>query len=379
VHLKTLSLRQFRNHPRLDLALAPGLNLFIGANGAGKSNLLEAVSLLATGDSHRGAEGRNLFLWDTDELAVDGAFDGEEPLLVSVRQHRGRPRQVKVNNASQRRLRDWVGRAPAITFSPEDLDLVKGEPSLRRRALNDILQQGVPGYADLLQRYTKVVEERNAALKAVQERRAPASALEPWDLALLKEGAALTQARADFIKDFSPLVETRHRTLSTGKETAALAYKPSFLLAPSAEPSAVAQAAAANRRRLLDLRDGEVATGSTLAGPHRDDMEISIEGRPAKAFASQGQQRTLAISFKLAERDFLKAALGREPLCLLDDMLSELDPGRRRSLRLLLDEGGQCLVTMTSIEDWETLGSVPAGAAVFSVMPGGVSPAEVRA
>lgn len=374
MHLRTLRLRQFRSYDRSDLEFTPGLNLLVGPNGAGKSNLLEAVSILAAGESHRGAENKHLFPWDKDAFALEGVFAGEEDVLIEARQQRGRPRQTKVNNAPQKRLRDWLGRVPVVSFSPEDLDLVKGEPSQRRKALNTLLAQALPGYADTLARYAKVLEERNAALKQVQDGRVSVASLEPWDISLLREGAALSLARRQFIALFSPLTAERHRSLSSEREESSLVYKPSFVIPMAPEgienKGEATEVVAANRRRLQDLRDGEVATGATLIGPHRDDVDFFLDGQPARAFASQGQQRTLAIAFKLAEHAHLRQSLSREPLCLLDDMLSELDPARRGNLRALLGAGAQCLVTMTSLADWDGAADLPGDAKVFEVQAG---------
>jgi DNA replication and repair protein RecF len=367
VFLKTLSLRQFRNHDRLDVDLSSGLNLFVGPNGAGKSNILEAVSLAARGESHRGADGKQLFPFDKTELAVVANFDGEEPLLVDVRQQRGRPRQVRLNNALVKRRAEWTGRVPLVSFCPEDLALVKGDPAVRRRALNEVLGQTEPSYAEALVRYQKILEERNACLKAVAEGRTSRAALEPWDLSLLKEGAALTLARATFILRFTGAVNDRHGSLTSHQETVALAYKPSFLIPMGwdVSSSSAAEVVAANRRRLQDLRDGETALGSTLIGPHRDDVEFFLDTRPAKGVASQGQQRTLTLAWKLAERDHLHKSTGRQSICLLDDLLSELDPARRAAVVSLLAEGGQTLVAATSLADWG--GPLPQDAALFDL------------
>lgn len=365
--LRDIRLHQFRSYEGLSLSPAPGLNLVVGPNGSGKSNLLEAAAVLAAGDSHRAAEAKQLFPWDKDAFSLHGVFAGEEDVLVDVRQQRGRPRQVKVNNALQKRLRDWLGRIPVVSFCPDDLDLVKGEPSVRRKALNRMMGQAVPKVADLLLRYQKVVEERNAALRSVQEGRAAPSSLEPWDLALLREGAALSAARRDFIAGFGPRVAERHGTLSDGQERIALVYKPSFVLPASSgnAPGEPAEIVAANRRRLQDLRDGELALGASLIGPHRDDVEILLDDRSARAYGSQGEQRTLAIAFKLAERTVLKERLGREPILLLDDMLSELDPVRRGHLRSFLEDGAQSFVTLTDLSQWEGL---PGGGAEPAVI-----------
>jgi DNA replication and repair protein RecF len=366
VFLKEIRLHSFRSYEGVTLDLVPGLNLVVGPNGSGKSNLLEAAAILACGDSHRSAEAKQLFPWEKDAFSLHGVFGGEEDLLVDVRQQRGRPRQVKVNNALQKRLRDWMGRVPVVSFCPDDLDLIKGEPSVRRKALNRTMGQTIPAFADALARFQKVLEERNAALRLVQEGRAPALSLEPWDLSLLKEGAALSIARRDFIAGFSPRVAERHGALSGGEERASLVYKPSFTLPAGAagSPGEAAEVVAANRRRLQDLRAGELALGTSLIGPHRDDVEILLDDRPARAFGSQGEQRTLAIAVKLAERALLREQLGREPVLLLDDMFSELDPGRRGHLRSFLSNGAQCLVTLTDLAQGEGLST---GAAVLEL------------
>jgi DNA replication and repair protein RecF len=345
--LKSLSLRQFRNYSSLDITLSPRLNLFQGPNGSGKSNLLEAVSLLATGQSHRGAETKSFPQKDRTEFALEAVFDGEETVSVQIRQKKGQARQVFLNGRLQRRLRDWIGRAPLVSFSPDDLALVKGDPAFRRRALNEILIQVDPAYAEALQRYTKVLQERNAALRQIQEEGRDLAHLDPWDGALVKDGLFLSETRRDFLEIFSPHVGTFHGRLASSREKAELAYKPSFRLTGSGEADA-----AENRARLRELRDAEVALGSSLIGPHRDELELTIDGAPAKAYASQGQQRTLILAVKLAEFEYLSDRLRRRPLCLLDDMLSELDPDRRSNVASSLMVEAQCLVSLTSDADW---------------------------
>ncbi len=348
MHLKSLSVRQFRNYSRLDLSLSPGLNVLCGPNGSGKSNLLEAVAFLCAGQSHRGADPRHLLQWEKEGFSLSGAFEGEDPLTLEVRQKKGRARQVLLDGRPQKRIRDWAGRAPVVSFSPDDLHLVKGEPALRRRFLNAVLCQVDGRYWETLERYQKILEERNAALRQVREEAQSPSVLEPWDLSLLKEGLFLSFARRDFLADFDGRAARQHLRLSGGRERVRLTYKPSLLLSEEGPEAALA----ANRKRLQDLREGEIALGSTLAGPHRDDVELSLDDAPARAYASQGQQRTLAMALKRAEQEYLAERLGRRPLCLLDDVLSELDPARRDSLVEAFSDGAQCLVTLTSAADW---------------------------
>lgn len=201
MRLQTLALRQFRNFEKLDLALSPGLNLFVGPNGSGKSNLMEAVGVLTTAQSHRGADAKHMIQREMDGLAVKGEFQGEEDLLtLELRQKAGRPRQTLVNGHVQKRLKDWLGRVPLVSFSPDDLALVKGEQSVRRRTLNAILCQVDPAYFEALQRYTKVTAERNAALRRMQEGGLAAGELDAWTSSLLKDGIYITLARRDFLE-----------------------------------------------------------------------------------------------------------------------------------------------------------------------------------
>jgi len=333
------------------LELAPGLNVFVGPNGAGKSNLLEAVSILCTSQSHRGADAKHLFQTGKDEMLLRGKFDDPtEPEEMEVRQKAGRPRQFVLNGRPQKRLRDWLGRTPLVSFSPDDLDLVKGEPSIRRRALNAVLCQVDPDYLESLQRYNKILAERNAALRQVAEGE-NREIVEPWTTSLLQEGVFLTLARRAFIAPFADGVRRRHAALASKPETVGLSYRPSFLL-PSEDAEAVT---AANRRRLTELREAEIAVGSTLVGPHRDDLDISLDGSPARDYASQGQQRTLSLAVKLAEGDFLQEKLGRAPVSLFDDVLSELDPDRKENLVSALSRHSQSLVSLTSLAEADGL------------------------
>ncbi|MBL0058918.1 MAG: DNA replication and repair protein RecF [Elusimicrobia bacterium] len=367
MHLVSLSLRQFRNFSRLDLEPANGVNVFIGSNGAGKSNILEGIAVLAAGQSHRGAEARHWLQEGKDEAALTARVEGEESLALELRQKRGRVRQFRVNNRPILRHRDWAGQVPLVSFSPEEMDLVKGEPAVRRRAVNAVLAQVDGDYAEALGRYTKLLEERNAALRRIRDGLAKAGSLEPWDLSLLKEGARLTVSRHKFLAEFAPRVQRRQSELSGGRDRGAAVYRPSFHL-PAEEIEAVEEA---NRRRLADLREGEIALGSTLIGPHRDEIEFRLDDDLAKTRASQGQARTLALSWKWEERLFLKERVGRVPISLLDDVFSELDPARRGQLTELLFSGGQCFLTLTDFSVWGDFAS-SSGARVFEVAAGSV-------
>jgi DNA replication and repair protein RecF len=242
------------------------------------------------------------------------------------------------------------------------LDLIKGEPGGRRRAVNGVLIQVDPDYADALARYQRLLEERNAALRQIRDGAAKPSVLEPWDLSLLKEGALLTLARQKFMDAFGPRVQWPGNTgCPAGAIAGRLIYRPSFHV-PAEEPEAVMDA---NRRRLAELREGEIALGSTLIGPHRDDVEFRLDDEIAKARASQGQARTLALAWKWEERLTSKSAWAVNPCACLDDVFSELDPDRRGQLTDLLTGGAQCFVTVTDLSAWGAADTTPA--AVFEI------------
>lgn len=348
MHITEIGFRQFRNFTRFDLKPTGGLNVLVGPNGSGKSNILEGLSLLTTGQSHRGAEARHWLQEGKDECALLGQAEGEETYALDLRQKRGRARQFRANNRLMARQRDWAGLVPLVSFSPEELNLVKGEPSVRRRALNGILAQVDGAYADALGRYTKLVEERNAALRRIRDGAAKRASLDPWDLSVLTEGARITLGRARFMNEFAVRVQERQGVLSSGRDRGTALYRPSFHV-PSGDEDAVV---GANRSRLMELRDGEIALGSTLIGPHRDDVEFRLDDDLAKARASQGQARTLALAWKWEERRLLRERLNREPICLFDDVFSELDPTRRGQLTDLVRGGGQSFITVTDFAVW---------------------------
>jgi DNA replication and repair protein RecF len=350
------------------------VNVFVGANGSGKSNILEGISVLATHQSHRGAEARHWIQEGKDEAALVGRVEGEETLDLDLRQKRGRVRQFRVNNRPILRQRDWAGQVPLVSFSPEEMDLVKGEPAVRRRALNAVLTQVDGEYADAFGRYTKLLEERNAALRRVREGLAKPGSLEPWNLSLLTEGARITLARHKFLGEFFPRVQKRQAALSGGRDRGTGLYRPSFHI-PSEVRGEVEEA---NRRRFAELADGEIALGSTLIGPHRDDVEFRLDDDVAKVRASQGQARTLALAWKWEERLFLHDRVGREPLCLLDDVFSELDPSRRTQLTELVFSRGQSFITVTDFSVWGDR-ALSHGANVFEVAAGALGPAPVPA
>lgn len=395
--LKSITLRQFRNHRQLELSVQPGVNLFLGPNGAGKTNLIEALAVLATGTSPRGAEPETMVPWGEEGFSLRGEFlphvtlrssskTGDEgspsfeesdsspsaqndnvdgaPLVLEMKYRVGSTRSIRQNGGETVRLRDLLGKVPLVSFVPEDLSLVKGEPELRRKAVNMVLSQVDPGYAHELRRYGEALKSRNAALRQLADNQISEDALAPWDGAVMDAGLALCRKRSAFLADFSPRVARVHHRVSGGRESIRLEYRPSF--AGPWDDDARDRWTQEFRR----TRPQELALGSTMVGPHRDDVLFLLDGRPAKSFGSEGQKRTCAVAFKLAEIPFLQEKLGDKPICLLDDVLSELDAQRASHLLQELSRTGQCFVTMTGLESWPKDCDLPA--AVYHVREGSV-------
>ena len=323
--------------------------LIEGENGHGKSNLVEALYLLAIGKSLRAATERELVRWQppsatetythvvaavehdsgTTRVQVDfrssppveGAAQpgGESPPAGHVQKY------VRVNGAP-RRASDLVGELPAVLFTAQDLDLVFGSPSVRRRYLDIMLSQLDRRYLRAAQRYQRVVAQRNQVLKAIAERRAKPDEVEFWSGQAAETGGYMMAARAETVAALSPLAEELYEAMSGGEERCELVYAPSVDAPDSQEPEAYE---AAIRSAMEERLGREIAQGHTVTGPHRDDLLVKIGGMPAGQYASRGQGRTAVLAMKLAEAANLRLTGARPPVLLLDDLMSELDAGRR--------------------------------------------------
>ncbi len=360
MHLRHLSLTNFRNYQRLELDLAPGTVLFLGENAQGKTNLLEAVALLATGRSERADADADYIAWPARDdpqpfariagLAHRAGHDVAVELTVVGRAGAhgklNASKRFKLNGVA-RRASDVIGAITAVLFTTDDMELVKGSPSGRRRYLDVMLSQIDHRYLRALQRYTKVVTQRNALLKRIQDAAATRDELPYWDEELARDGATLLTARAVAVDELARAAAEAHARLSGERERFELAYEPRF--ADGWPPSRIAavdpaDVASALLDKLRASHARDVAAGVTLSGPHRDDLSMMLGGEPASAFASRGQQRTAALALRLAEARLLHARGGERPVLLLDDVLSELDESRRRSV-LAAIEADQVLIT----------------------------------
>jgi len=334
-----LALRNYRNYGRLDLDFGPGMNLFIGDNGQGKTNLLESVAILALSTSPRVRRESELIGPLGGECRIEAEIESggrRREIKVSVRSAgEGSRRAIEVDGVSKRAL-DLPGILRVTLFWPDDLSLIKSGPDHRRRLLNQMLVQIVPGYARHLARYARALDQRNRLLRQVGRGEQRPQALDAWDAQLAELGDLITAARVPAVQRLNLIAQTHHRQICGDELSIAYQGSTSPLL------------------ELLQMtRVDDVRRGATGVGPHRDDLVILIGGRPGRSHASQGQQRTAAVSMKLAEADLVTESSQENPVLLLDDVLSELDGERRRALLERLGPGGQTVITAVEADAFE--------------------------
>ena len=360
MHLTQLTLTNFRNYEKQVLDLARGTVLLLGENAQGKTNVLEAVALLATGRSERSSGDGDFIGWaqrdETQPFArIEGVAQrvaGEVKVELAIMGKTGvrgnlvGTKRFKLNGVAKRGS-DVVGAILAVMFTTDDMELVKGAPAGRRRLLDVMLTQADRRYARALSKYNKLVTQRNALLKRIQEGSAKKGELDYWDDELSREGATLVSVRAAALAQVSPRAAEAHARLSGDREELGVAYEPRFAEAWTAAQAAEAseeEIAEAFVERLRAAQPRDIGAGLTLSGPHRDDITVTLGGESAASMASRGQQRTAALALRLAEARYLRDVAGDQPILLLDDVLSELDEHRRGSV-LSAIEADQILVT----------------------------------
>jgi len=331
-----LSLRQFRNYEELDLDLSSGIHILSGANAQGKTNLLEALYLASSTRLLRGMRDTEAIMEgrERSQVTVQLAHTQTE---ISVKLDRTSRKKVTVNGASLPRASDVLGRLPCVCVSSVDLPIVSGEPSDRRLFLDLELSQLFSAYLQHLSVYKRALEHRNALLRAGQETHVPGEQFEQWEEQMSQHGADLRAIRNRFLAGLNPHAQNAHKQIGSGET-----------IQVCTQPKDEAETSDELRKLLVDLRSKDVARGSTSAGPHRDDFRIEIDGRDARLYGSQGQQRTAMLSIKLGTMELEQGERGKPPLLLLDDILSDLDENRRAMLmRWVLEHGGQTILTCT--------------------------------
>jgi DNA replication and repair protein RecF len=376
MRVRRLQLSDYRNFSRLDFALPTGPVVIVGGNAQGKSNLLEAVYLLSTMRSPRADSDGELIRQQAAQV------EGAPPLARLVAEVEGRGGTVRLEmavvgrgggpgsfagrsagifrankvvrvNGVARRLADAVGQLNAVLFTAHDMEVIDGPPSLRRRYLDITISQVDGGYLRALQRYAKVVLQRNHLLKRVQEGSARREELAFWSQELVREGSYIIRARALTVASLAPLAVAAHASLSEGQEELTLVYQPQLGGAVDGFQAATlsqSELAAAFAQVMGQWSEREIGAGASLLGPHRDDLLFHLNGISAATFASRAQQRTIAVALRLAEARYLLERRGESPVLLLDDVLSELDGRRRAAVLAAIADYEQALVTATELD-----------------------------
>lgn len=336
VGLERLRVRGFRNLTDVEVFPAEGFNLVFGENAQGKTSLLESVYLLSFGRVLRGSRDTEAVQEGTESTSVSARLL-ETGTEIGMELAAGKRKRALLNGLGLPRASDLIGRLPSVCFWSGDLLLVAGTPSDRRMFLDTELSQVYPGYLKQLSIYKRALEQRNALLKLAQDRFVGDSQFEVWEEQMGPAGSALRHYRGEWVKELSASAAVAQERLGVGESLELL-----YLAKDESEDLTLSLA---EGRRL------EIHRGSTTIGPHRDDIEILVEGRAAKQFGSQGQQRTAVISTKLAVLQVAKEKLGFPPVLLLDDIFSDLDQGRRgRLVQAAMEEGGQVFLTCTETE-----------------------------
>ena len=348
MHVSALSLTDFRSWEQLDLELAPGPSALVGSNGQGKTNIVEALLYVATLASHRVATDAPLVRQGAERAVVRArVVRDERELLVELELNPGKANRARVNRGPLPRAREVLGLLRTVLFAPEDLALVRGDPSERRRFLDDLLVSRTPRLAGVRSDYERVLKQRNALLKsaflAKRSGGGDMRTLDVWDSHLAATGAELLSARLGLVEELRPLLEVAYREVSKGQGDVDAVYRSSLGEAlPGTQDREVL--AAALLSELARVRPQEVERGVSLVGPHRDELVLSLGTMPVKGYASHGESWSVALALRLASYELLRAD-GGEPVLVLDDVFAELDTGRRERLATLVAGAEQVLVT----------------------------------
>lgn len=347
MHIEQLVLTNYRNYERLDLTFSPKINVFIGENAQGKTNVMEAIYVLSMAKSHRTSNDRDLIRWEQEYGKIEGTIQrkyGPLPLELVISK---RGKKARVNHLEQNRLSDYIGKLNVVMFAPEDLNLVKGSPSVRRRFLDMEIGQISPVYLHDLLNFQKVLKQRNALLR---ENRGKLNfndvMFDVYTEQYIQVAVQIIQKRFYFMELLQKWAEPIHKGISRGMESLNVSYGTLKELSSEQTTEEMTQIL---EEKLTEVRSREIDRGITLIGPHRDDLHFFVNGYDIQTFGSQGQQRTTALSLKLAEIELVKQEVGEPPILLLDDVLSELDDYRQSHLLNTIQGEVQTFVTTTNI------------------------------
>jgi DNA replication and repair protein RecF len=349
VRVSRLGLTDFRNYEHLEVEFSPEINVLVGPNGQGKTNVVEAVAYLATFSSHRVATDTALVRAGAERAVIRSLIEHDQRSIgLDVQINPGRANRLQVNRSPVKRVKDALGIVRAVMFAPEDLSLVKGDPASRRRFLDQVLVQLSPRYAGVIGDYEKTLKQRNSLLRSAAKASTPAerdslrSTLDVWDARLVEFGADIMAGRVDVLSRISEPVAQAYARVAAVRNDVVLTYAPSRL-----EPATNREEfGVALRDALQQVRAEEFARAVTVVGPHRDEVEVSLNGLPARGYASHGESWSLALALRLAGYEVLRDVGAGEPVLILDDVFAELDQQRRSRLAQFAAQApGQVLIT----------------------------------
>ncbi len=346
MYIKSLELKNFRNYNNLNIELNKGLNIFVGENAQGKTNIVESIYYLSSMKSHRTQRDKDLIKWGKSRAYIRAeVVKSFSEILIEFLLSIEEKRAIKINGVKKNKASEVLGEVNAVIFSPEDLKLVKEGPLQRRRFIDNELNQIRPKYHYVLSQYNNCLMQRNTLLKTAKYSNSAKYTIEVFSEQLAEYGSFITEVRQEFIKKLGLIAKLMHRKITDGREELEIVYQHSFNEYKDRNDI---------KNKLLKYYtenvSEDISRGITMKGPHRDDMLININGMDARIYGSQGQQRTAALSLKLSELEIIKSEVGEYPLLLLDDVLSELDSKRQSFLLNSLKEI-QTIVTCTSLND----------------------------
>ena len=359
--VKQIELHNFRNYENLNLSFSDQVNIFYGDNAQGKTNILESVYVCSTTKSHKGSKDRDMIKLGEEEGHIRMHLEKKGvPHRIDMHLKKNKTKGVAIDGIPIKKSTELFGLVNVVFFSPEDLSMIKNGPGERRRFMDLELCQLNKLYLYYLSNYNKILNQRNNLLKQISFNSSLTETLEIWDQQLCEYGTKIIEGRAQFISEMNELVGEIHGNLSGGKEKLSICYEPSVLAQDMAE-------------KLKKSREQDIYRKATGYGPHRDDISFFVGEENLKLFGSQGQQRTAALSLKLAEIELVRKKIGENPVLLLDDVLSELD--RKRQHQLLNSmEGIQTIITCTGLEEF--VGDRKRFNHIFHVVSGMVNEAE---
>lgn len=365
MHIKKISLSNFRNYEKAEIELASNVNIFIGNNAQGKTNLLEAIYVAGFGKSFRTSKDTELIKMDCDTATTHlSAIKHGREFTIDYRIKKNKKKEIKVNGSSLTKISELIGFFNIVIFSPEDLKLIKGTPVDRRKFIDRELSHISPTYCAKLIEYHKILTQRNNLLRQISTKSSLKSTLFIWNEKLSTVGTEIILRRIEFIEKLNITSNKIHYGISGGKEVLALIYLPNLKSAKLCDKEKII---AEFEKKLVDSEFTDIKRGFTSVGPHRDDMTFLINDIDIRNYGSQGQQRTAALSLKLSEIEIIKEEVGEYPILLLDDVMSELDIYRQNDLVKTLSKM-QMIITTTDVNN--IFSENVSNARIFSVNSG---------